>query len=152
MFKALGSPWGSPSTARNKAASSTELDCQACGACCCNTERNSGAAAIASGTTSREYVEVEAKDPLFKRKDLLEQLAVKNADGVFHLRLVGDEQRCVALDGDLGEGVGCEIYALRPTGCRQVEAGDEECLRARRFRGLSIAPITPPVTSPISER
>lgn len=114
------------------------FDCQSCGACCCNTERNRG-----EGTL--EYVEVARTDRLYREeRALLKQLGVRNDDGVFHLRLVGDEQRCVALDGDLGEGVGCEIYALRPAGCRAVEAGDEECLKARRFFGF---PLVEPAVS-----
>ena len=108
------------------------FDCQSCGACCCNTERNR-----LEGTL--EYVEVTKQDRLYEeRRDLLKQLAVRNEAGVFHLRLVGEEQRCVALDGDVGEGVSCTLYPFRPAGCRNVEAGDEECLKARRFHGLPL--------------
>ena len=106
------------------------FDCQACGACCRNTQRN-----LALGT--REYVEVTATDALFTH-ELLEKLTVRNAEGRLHLRLLGDDERCASLDGDIGEGVGCEIYALRPSGCHEVEAGDDECLRARRMQGLPL--------------
>jgi len=132
-FKALGARWGVAAAAEVRAplVRRERFDCQACGACCCNTQRN-------LMLDSREYVEVTKTDELFKRKDLLQQLTVRNDDGQFHLKLVGAEQRCVNLDGDIGEGVGCEIYPLRPAGCRRVEAGDEECLRARRKFGLSL--------------
>lgn len=109
------------------------FDCQACGACCCNTQRN-----LDAGT--QDYVEITREDRLFREdRVLLRSLADKNDDGVFHMRLVGEEQRCVALEGDLGEGVGCGIYKLRPAGCRNVESGDEECLKARRLHGLPLS-------------
>ena len=135
LFKALGPllSAGRDDVKSSRPPLRQRFDCQACGACCCNTQRN-------IATKDRDYVEVQPTDELFKqRKDLLKQLAVRNEAGVWHLKLVGEEQRCVALDGDLGEGVGCEIYALRPSGCRRVEAGDEECLRARRAHGFSLA-------------
>jgi Fe-S-cluster containining protein len=110
------------------------FDCQSCGACCCNTARNR-----AEGTT--EYVEVDRRDALYREhRPLLKTLGTRNADGVFHLRLVGDEQRCVALRGDVGVDVTCSIYALRPRGCRVVQAGDDECLRARRHLALPRVP------------
>ena len=140
MFKALGEPWGT--AARDDASPSSSprqrFDCQECGACCCNTARNRELGSV-------DYVEVAKTDELFKRRaepgagDLLKRVAVRNDDGVWHLKLVGEEQRCLSLDGDVGVGVGCDIYALRPSGCRRVEAGDEECLRARRLHGLSLA-------------
>lgn len=45
-------------------------------------------------------------------------------------------RRCVALDGDIGQTVGCTIYAQRATPCREFEAGDERCNQARRYWGL----------------
>jgi Fe-S-cluster containining protein len=108
------------------------FDCQACGACCCNTARN-------IAMRSRDYVEVTKGDMLYRdHKETLKTFGVRNDDGVWHLKLVGEEQRCAALDGDIGVGVGCEIYRLRPRGCRLVEAGDQECLIARKTHGLSI--------------
>lgn len=85
-----------------------------------------------------DYVEVTKSDPLWKRRDLMKKLAVQNEQGEFHLRLVGEEQRCIALLGRLGARVECDIYALRPAGCRRVEVGSHACLEARRDRGLSI--------------
>jgi Fe-S-cluster containining protein len=40
------------------------------------------------------------------------------------------------LKGRLGERVACQVYTHRPAPCRRVTAGDRECLRARRERGL----------------
>ena len=133
MFKALSRPLN---TARDQVKSSgprQRFDCQACGACCCNTARN-----LMLG--DRDYVEVNKTDKLFQQgKDLLKKLTVRNGAGVLHLQLIGDEQRCISLHGDIGAGVGCEIYSLRPSGCRTVEAGDEECQRARRLHKLPLS-------------
>lgn len=108
------------------------FDCQACGACCCNTARNR-----AAGT--REYVEVTREDRLFREdRERFRALTVRGEDGRSFMKLVGAEQRCIALEGELAAGVGCAIYALRPAGCRQVESGDEECLNARRLFGLPL--------------
>ncbi len=107
-----------------------ELDCQACGACCCNSQEN-----IDEGYV--DYVEITRRDRLFRRAELRRRFAVKNERGAYHLRLVGDEQRCAALVGTLGRHVQCRIYALRPEPCRRVKAGNGECLRARRTHEIS---------------
>ncbi len=60
---------------------------------------------------------------------------MKDEHGVPHLRLEPGG-RCQALRGRLGKKVWCEIYPLRPSGCRRVVAGSEECLRARREREI----------------
>ncbi|MFN3586727.1 MAG: YkgJ family cysteine cluster protein [Moraxellaceae bacterium] len=49
--------------------------------------------------------------------------------------------RCIALEGDVGGHVSCGIYASRPSPCREVMPGDEQCLRARAAHGLP--PLTP---------
>jgi len=99
-----------------------------CGACCCNNDGNRAAGFF-------DYVEVHPGDALRKRSDLLSKLAIRNADRQVHLRLTEDG-RCVALDGTLGVSVHCSIYALRPTVCRRVQPHSEECLSARRERGI----------------
>ncbi|MDP3274871.1 MAG: YkgJ family cysteine cluster protein [Deltaproteobacteria bacterium] len=104
-------------------------DCMTCGACCCNSREN-----IAEGY--RDYVQVTRRDSLLRDKSQIKSLAVVNRAGEIHLRLVGEEQRCVALSGTLGASVSCDIYALRPTGCRKVEAGDSYCRQVRRERGI----------------
>jgi Fe-S-cluster containining protein len=111
----------------------SRFDCQSCGVCCCNTAFN-------REHHTREYIEVARDDVLLQtaHKERLKQLAVRNAEGKWHLKLVNDEQRCNALEGELMKGVACTIYTLRPSGCRKVEAGDEECLIARRRFGLPL--------------
>lgn len=106
------------------------FECQSCGACCCNSARN-----IKIG--SRAYVEVEATDALRQAKVMLKQVA-ERTDGAWFMKLVGDEQRCTALEGEVGSQVLCGIYLLRPRGCRRVNPGDSECLDARRLHGLPL--------------
>jgi Fe-S-cluster containining protein len=110
------------------------FDCQDCGACCCNTKKNRTDGIV-------DYIEVTGQDRLYlEDRPLLKKIGTRNDHGQWHLNLVGEEQRCVALEGDVGEGVACTIYQFRPAGCRQVESGDEECLKARRFFGFSVLP------------
>jgi Fe-S-cluster containining protein len=131
-FRALAEPSGHLLEQKRSSGVRQRFDCQACGACCCNTQRNRDLGTL-------EYVEVTATDGLFTQSsDVLERLTVRNAEGRLHLRMIGDDQRCASLDGDVGEGVSCEIYALRPSGCREVEAGDDECIRARKMHGLPL--------------
>jgi Fe-S-cluster containining protein len=55
--------------------------------------------------------------------------------------------RCVALDGAIGDKVGCRIYPLRSSTCREFTASwddgqhHEACDRARAGHGLP--PLTP---------
>ncbi len=110
----------------------SRYDCVKCGACCCNT-------AELRARATQDYVEVGKDDELRRgRKDLLRQLAVRNDEGLFHMRLVGEDQRCAALAGEIGGDVRCTIYRVRPAGCRRVDAGDADCLAARRSRGLPV--------------
>ncbi len=106
-----------------------ELDCETCGACCCNPQENREEGYV-------DYVEIGRRDRLYRRKTLLERFAVENAEGQLHLRIVGQDQRCAALTGTVGRDVSCEIYPYRPAPCRRVEPGDAECLLARRERGV----------------
>ena len=41
------------------------------------------------------------------------------------VRCEGD--RCIALRGEIGQRVECEIYEYRPTVCRQFEPGSMDC-------------------------
>jgi uncharacterized protein len=45
--------------------------------------------------------------------------------------------RCVALQGEVGQTVGCSIYALRSSTCREFEAGSTVCNEARAKIGLT---------------
>ena len=106
------------------------FDCQTCGACCCNTNENRAQEYV-------DYVEVKPRMLLFRRPELLRKLTVINHLGERHMQLTGKEQRCVALEGKLGQGVSCTIYQLRPASCRIVKPGSKECRRDRRERGIS---------------
>ncbi len=105
------------------------LDCQACGACCCNSAVNKSERFI-------DYVEVLPRDALSKRPQLVKHLCVVNAIGETHLKLIGREQRCIALGGDVGVQVSCNIYDVRPRPCRAVQPGSDECLERRKDQGL----------------
>jgi Fe-S-cluster containining protein len=105
------------------------FDCQTCGACCVNPLENE-----AEGF--RSWVEVGPKEPLLKRKDLVRKLVVLDEAGDPHLKL-DSAGRCAALKGALGKRVTCGIYHLRPRGCRTVQAGDADCRRYRRERGIT---------------
>jgi uncharacterized protein len=48
----------------------------------------------------------------------------------------GCTPRCGALQGEVGEQVACRVYAARPSPCREVQPGDERCIRARAHHGL----------------
>lgn len=49
--------------------------------------------------------------------------------------------RCTALTGTVGQAVACSIYAWRPSPCREFEAGDYACEKARARHGLpALAP------------
>jgi hypothetical protein len=106
----------------------TLLDCQRCGACCCNPDENR-----AEGF--RYYVEVQPDSRLLRREELRKRYVVEDEAGVPHLRL-DPSGRCAALRGKLGQSVQCAIYPDRPRGCRLVEPGSARCLQARKERGL----------------
>lgn len=48
--------------------------------------------------------------------------------------------RCAALTGKIGEKAACGIYEWRPSPCREFEAGDDACHRARLRHGLPPLP------------
>ena len=105
------------------------LDCQSCGACCCNAAEN-------KREGRADYVPVEPSAPLWSRSDLVRKLVVLGPSGAPHLRMTKDG-RCQALLGAIGRKVSCGIYHHRPRACRTVQPGDGDCLRARREQGLT---------------
>lgn len=105
------------------------FDCQRCGACWCNPASN-------RAESFSDWVEVESRAPLLRRKQLVGKLVKTGVDGRPHLRL-DDDHRCVALEGRIGHFVRCTIYRMRPKACRRVEAGSEQCLVARAEHGLT---------------
>ena len=106
------------------------FDCQRCGACCCNPAENR-----AEGY--REYVLVETGARLLRRRRILGRYTEVNERGERHLKLIGPEERCAALDGALGRRVRCAVYEDRPAACRKVEAGSARFLQYRSERGLT---------------
>lgn len=92
--------------------------CVECGACC------------ASFRVSFYWFEAESHGlPM----DLTRQV------NAFYSCMAGTEThpvRCAALQGAVGQAVSCSVYAQRPSPCREVQAGDEQCAKARRKHGL----------------
>jgi Fe-S-cluster containining protein len=109
----------------------TTYDCMTCGACCCNPDLNRKYGHV-------NYIEIQADDRILRNESLVKKLVFRDKDDVPHVRL-DRRQRCTALRGHVGVSVACSIYRDRPTGCRNVLPGDEECLRARRERGIDPA-------------
>jgi Fe-S-cluster containining protein len=61
----------------------------------------------------------------------------------FYSCMAGTNQpspRCHALQGEIGGAVACTVYEQRPSPCRELQAGEEKCNRARARHGL------PPIT------
>lgn len=52
------------------------------------------------------------------------------------------QPRCAALQGPPGGPVACIIYDRRPDPCREVQIGDDKCLRARARHGLPPLPAS----------
>ncbi|WP_290871091.1 YkgJ family cysteine cluster protein [Aquabacterium sp.] len=98
------------------------MDCQRCGACC------------AQFRVSFYWAEADDAPGGTVPVGLTETVSP-------HTRCMqgtwSSQPRCTALEGDVGRHVGCRIYDLRPTPCRQVTAGDAQCLKARAAHGLS---------------
>jgi Fe-S-cluster containining protein len=108
--------------------SRVEFDCRRCGACCANPDENRVEGVV-------DWVEVRIGEPLLDDARLVRRLVVTNAAGERHLRLDASG-RCLALRGTIGRCVSCDVYAVRPDGCRRVEPGDERCRQYRRERGV----------------
>jgi len=92
--------------------------CQRCGACC------------AYFRVSFYFAEAEANalpEALTERiNDRYSCMAGTN----------GNNPRCHALSGTVGEAVACTVYAQRTSPCREVQPGDAQCLKARAKHGL----------------
>lgn len=93
--------------------------CLQCGACC------------ASFRVSFYWAEGESLG-------IPEQMTCKVND--FYSCMKGTEKKpvkCVALSGDVGKQVACQIYQQRSSTCQSVQVGDEQCQKARALHGLS---------------
>jgi Fe-S-cluster containining protein len=98
-----------------------DFDCQRCGACC------------AYFRVSFYWAEADDAPGGTVPVDLTRQISPH------HRCMAGTEARparCVALGGEIGHAVGCTIYAQRSSACRELQPGDEKCLRARAAHGL----------------
>jgi uncharacterized protein len=97
------------------------FDCQTCGACC------------AYFRVSFYWAETDAHPQGSVPKAMTKSISP------YHVAMQGTTikpPRCVALDGNIGESVGCSIYEKRSSTCREFEMGTDECIKARREHGL----------------
>lgn len=97
------------------------LDCQRCGACC--------------AVFRVSFYWAEADDAPGGSVPV----ALTRPVGSLHRCMAGTETRpvrCIALQGTVGQAVGCSIYAQRSSTCRSVMPGDPQCLKARAAHGL----------------
>jgi Fe-S-cluster containining protein len=113
--------------------SSLNNPCIACGACCAHFRVSFywSEADVAAGGVTPAHLTTKA--------------TAHRAD------MSGTEKqpaRCVALQGEIGKDVRCEIHPLRPSPCREFQASwvdgvhNERCDRARAAHGLP--PLSPP--------
>ncbi|WP_255987336.1 YkgJ family cysteine cluster protein [Chitinolyticbacter albus] len=61
----------------------------------------------------------------------------------WHVAMRGTDHKpvhCVALQGRVGEQVGCSIYAQRSSTCHEFDVGDARCNQARSLHGLPALP------------
>lgn len=99
-------------------------DCLTCGVCC--------AAMLCVGVRPGEEKRISAEDYW--------DITAQGENGEIlvdrYLRRNAETLACSALDGALGERVGCRIYEQRPSMCRHFEAGSDKCHALRRAYGL----------------
>ena len=87
-----------------------EFDCKLCGACCA----------------------FKWSWPIFK-KDRSDALNIPiDMVRVDYPLMKTENNRCIALDGKVGESVCCKIYNNRPNSCRKFEPGSDLCKEARK--------------------
>lgn len=90
--------------------------CQSCGACC---------------AYSRDWPRFTTESD--EEIELIPKAFVDQ--GLSRMRSVGE--RCSALAGQVGLATSCTLYNVRPHVCRACEPGDDACLTARAYYGLS---------------
>lgn len=92
--------------------------CMNCGACC------------AAFRVSFYWAEGESLG-------IPEEMTVKVND--FYTCMKGTESKpvkCIALAGEVGQSVACQIYDRRSSTCQSVQVGDAQCLKARHYHQL----------------
>jgi len=98
------------------------FDCQSCGACC------------AFFRVSFYWSETDAHPIGWVPQALTKAISPHR---VAMLGTATLTPRCVALNGKIGESVGCSIYEKRSSTCREFTMGTAECLKARAAHGLA---------------
>jgi Fe-S-cluster containining protein len=101
---------------------STDNPCLSCGACCMTYR------------VSFYWAEADARG---LPPELTEQVTP------FYSCMAGTnarQPRCAALQAGEGAAVTCSVYEQRPAPCREVQTGDERCLRARAHHGFAPLP------------
>lgn len=103
--------------------------CTSCGACCATYPVIFSRAELDSEAGGQVPLALAEIDPVFSRCAVMR--GTREQPG-----------RCVALKGEIGVSVSCEIYDRRPGPCREFApqadagAGDPRCGDARRLHGL----------------
>jgi Fe-S-cluster containining protein len=95
--------------------------CLSCGACC------------AAYRVAFHWSETDAALPGGVPAEMTRPLRVHE---VYMSGSADPAPRCVGLKGTVGESVECTIYARRPSPCRRLEPGSDQCRRARERYGL----------------
>jgi Fe-S-cluster containining protein len=94
----------------------SDLDCQACGACC-----------SFSADWPRFSTESETALDLLPSRFVAEDERGMRCNG----------SRCSALSGRVGFETSCLVYEIRPEVCRECVPGDAACLMARDAFGMT---------------
>ncbi|MBX3244221.1 MAG: YkgJ family cysteine cluster protein [Acidobacteria bacterium] len=97
-------------------------DCLTCGACCQGL--------ICVGVRPTDNVDPE----------LYWDVTTEAAEGEIvvdrYLRRNAETLACIALEGTIGEHVGCTVYETRPIMCHHFDAGSDRCHSIRRAFGI----------------
>lgn len=102
--------------------------CQSCGACCVSFRVDFHPAELAGGAFAWG-------------RGVPKDMVVPVTPSI--VRMLGTDaaqRRCVALGGEVGQQVRCNIYDERPSPCREFDISHEACARARQFCGLPPLP------------
>ncbi|WP_373976542.1 YkgJ family cysteine cluster protein [Chitinibacter sp. SCUT-21] len=95
--------------------------CLSCGACCAHYR------------VSFYFGESDATEGGTVPDDLVEPISP------FYVAMRGTNQpnpRCTSLVGTVGQSACCGIYELRSSSCKELQAADERCNKARAKYGL----------------
>lgn len=95
---------------------SAQDECQSCGACCAFYR-------VSFYWSEGEVMPADVVEPLTAVYSCMHGTNQKNP-------------RCVMLTGEIGQQVSCSMYELRSSSCKEVQAGDSQCLKARTAHNL----------------